>query len=111
MYEIELGQNDTDYRNAVLYQNSIRIDLTTYTVTFKMENDNGDHFEINCVAQLGNTAIPKNLGGVRIPFSVRETAIAGLFHGKFYLKDVFENVISAPTSNSYISVMIWEAVP
>jgi hypothetical protein len=111
MYDIELGQNDTDSRNAVLYQNSIKIDLTPYTISFHIENDSGTHYDITCVAQTGDAAIPLSLGGISIPFTPSETSVPGLYTGKFYLTDALGHTITVPTSSTYPTVMIWEAVP
>ncbi len=112
-YNIEYTQNDVDSIGAILYRNGTPLDLTGCTVQFVMKDvETGEHrYPINCI--LGGTVedyyFPAIKGGVTIPFTAKETAMSGLFKGKFVISGTW-GVAHAPSGDNYLNIMIWEDV-
>ena len=110
-YELELNQGDSNDVGMLLKEGGVGVDLTGSTVTFSMKNEAGVEFNIICTqgGTVNGTAYTFAQGGITVPFTALHTVNADVFQGKAYA-DKSSVQKTFPSSNTYITVKIWEAI-
>lgn len=111
IYELELNQGDSNNIGMLLKENAVGSDLTGATVTFSMKNESGVEHNIACQpgGTVNGTVYSFAQGGVTVPFTATHTASAGVFQGKITVLK-YGAQKTYPSSNTYITVRIWEAI-
>jgi hypothetical protein len=111
IYELELSQGDSVDVGMLLKEGGVGVDLTDSVVTLSMKNEAGVEFDIVCTqgGTVNGTTYTFEEGGITVPFSALHTVNAGVFQGKVYaVKTSVQKTF--PSSNTYITVKIWEAI-
>lgn len=107
-YTLELGQNDTDTLNAVLYEDGVAVNLTGKTVVLNLSNELGTEVNVACGlgAVINGETVAYASGGVNAVISSTLTATPCTYRGKFLLTS-FGAQLSFPNDNNYISIKVW----
>ena len=111
VYELELNQGDSNDVGMLLKENGVGVSLTGSVVTFSMKNEAGVEFDIICTqgGTVNGVVYTFAQGGITVSFSSTHTHDAGVFQGKVIaVKSSVQKTF--PSSNTYITVKIWEAV-